>query len=152
MKTVITYGTFDIFHAGHVRMLRRARELGDRLYVGVSTDEFNIQKGKRSLFTYEERAEIVGANRHVDGVFPESSWEQRRQDIERYGAAVFVIGDDWAGKFDHLNDMVNVVYLPRTPSVSTTEVKASLRGFSTQQVDALRSGVDVVSAIVKDLA
>jgi glycerol-3-phosphate cytidylyltransferase len=152
MKTIITYGTFDIFHAGHVNLLRRARDLGDRLVVGVSSDEFNSTKGKRSVFTYEERAEIVGSTRFVDHVFPESSWDQKRDDIRRFGAAVFVMGGDWVGHFDDLKDIVEVVYLPRTPSVSTTEVKASLKAFSAQQVEALRSAVDMVSAIVRDLA
>ena len=126
--------------------------LTDRLVVGVSTDEFNAAKGKRSVFPYEERAEIVRSIRFVDEVFPERDWSQKRADIQHYGASVFVIGDDWAGRFDDLKDVVEVVYLPRTPSVSTTEVKASLKAFSVQQVDALRRAVDVVSAIVKDLA
>lgn len=152
MRTVITYGTFDIFHAGHVRLLKRARELGDRLVVGVSTDEFNAVKGKRSVFTYDERAEIVSAVRYVDEVFAESRWGQKRDDIARFGAAVFVMGHDWEGKFDDLADLAQVVYLPRTPSVSTTEVKASLRAFSVEQANALRAAVDVVSSIVKDLA
>lgn len=152
MKTVITYGTFDIFHAGHARLLQRARSLGDRLVVGVSTDEFNSVKGKRSVFTFEERAEIVGSIRFVDEVFAENSWDQKRDDIKRFGATTFVIGSDWAGRFDDLSDIVDVVYLQRTPSVSTTEVKASLKAFSSQQVEALRDAVNVVSAIVKDLA
>lgn len=152
MKTVITYGTFDILHSGHVRLLRRAKELGERLVVGVSTDEFNSAKGKMSVFTYEERAEIVSSIRYVDEVIPENSWDQKRIDIKNTGASIFVIGDDWKGRFDDLKEVVSVVYLPRTPSVSTTEVKSSLRAFSEQQVDALRSAVDVVAAIVKDLS
>lgn len=152
MKTVITYGTFDIFHVGHLRLLRRARELGDRLLVGVSTDEFNAQKGKKSVFTFEERAEIVGSIKFVDEVFAENSWDQKRADIERFGAHVFVIGDDWTGRFDNLKDLAEVVYLPRTPSVSTTEVKSSLQGFSRSQVEALKAALDVVSTIVKDLS
>jgi glycerol-3-phosphate cytidylyltransferase len=152
MKTVITYGTFDIFHVGHVRLLSRARELGDRLVVGVSSDEFNALKGKRSIFTYAERAEIVGSMRFVDSVFPEHGWDQKRTDMQKYDASVFVMGGDWEGKFDELKDDVEVVYLPRTPSVSTTEVKSSLRAFTSEQLNALNAAVDVVSAIVKDLA
>lgn len=152
MRTVITYGTFDIFHAGHVRLLKRARELGDRLVVGVSTDEFNAAKGKRSVFPYEERAEIVRSTRFVDEVFPERDWSQKRADIQRYRASVFVMGDDWLGRFDDLKELVDVIYLPRTPAVSTTEVKSSLKAFSAQQVEALRQAVDVVSSIVRDLA
>ena len=152
MRTVITYGTFDIFHAGHLNILRRARELGDRLVVGVSTDEFNLLKGKRCVFPYEERAAIVSAVRYVDEVFPESSWEQKRADIIRYSADTFVMGDDWRGMFDDLYDVVQIVYLPRTPSVSTTEVKDALRGLTRQQIEALKSAVDVVSTIVGDLS
>lgn len=151
MKTVITYGTFDIFHVGHVRLLTRARELGDRLVVGVSSDEFNVLKGKRSIFTYTERAEIVASMKFVDAVFPEHDWDQKRADLKKFNASVFVMGGDWDGKFDDLKDSVEVVYLPRTPSVSTTEVKTSLRAFTPEQMNALKSAVDVVSAIVRDL-
>lgn len=152
MKTVITYGTFDIFHVGHLNLLQRARALGDRLVVGVSTDVFNASKGKRSVFPYEERAAIVRSIRAVDDVFPEDDWSQKRADVLRHGAAVFVMGEDWRGRFDDLADVVEVVYLPRTPEVSTTQTKASLKAFSTQQVDALRAAVDVVSSIVQSLA
>lgn len=151
MKTVITYGTFDIFHAGHARILKRARELGDRLLVGVSTDEFNSEKGKKSVFSYEERAEIVGSIRWVDGVFPESAWDQKRRDVITYGADIMVMGGDWEGKFDALNDLVNVVYLPRTPNISTTDVKASLKGFTGEQIDLLKKAVEIVSTLVKEL-
>lgn len=123
MRTVITYGTFDLWHIGHVNFLRRARALGDWLIVGVSNDAFNLVKGKRSVSPYEQRRAIVEACRWVDKVFEEYSWEQKASDIEMYRADVFVIGDDWAGKFDSLKTICEVVYLPRTPGISTAELK-----------------------------
>src|SRR5690606_1285731 len=126
MKTVITYGTFDILHVGHINLLRRARALGDRLVVGLSTDEFNQGKHKSSLLNYENRKAVLEAIRYVDEVFPENSWGQKQDDIRRYSAAVFVMGDDWAGKFDFLSELCEVHYLPRTRDVSTTAIKASL--------------------------
>ena len=123
MRTVITYGTFDLFHLGHVRLLKRLAALGERLVVGCSTDAFNALKGKRSVMSYEQRVEVLLSCRYVDHVFPERSWEQKRDDIVREGAGVFGIGDDWAGKFDDLKDVVQVVYLPRTLGVSTTELR-----------------------------
>jgi glycerol-3-phosphate cytidylyltransferase len=126
MKTVITYGTFDILHVGHINLLRRARALGDRLVVGLSTDEFNQGKHKSSLLNYENRKAVLESIRYVDEVFPERTWEQKVDDIRRYGADVFVMGDDWTGKFDFLSEFCEVCYLPRTPSISTTGIKASL--------------------------
>jgi glycerol-3-phosphate cytidylyltransferase len=125
MRTVITYGTFDILHAGHINLLRRARALGDRLVVGLSTDEFNQGKHKSSLLNYENRKTVLEAIRHVDEVFPERSWEQKVDDIRRFGAHVFVMGEDWSGKFDFLLEYCEVVYLPRTAEISTTEIKQS---------------------------
>ncbi len=126
MRTVITYGTFDILHAGHINLLRRARELGDRLVVGLSTDEFNQGKHKSSLLNYGNRKAVLEAIRWVDEVFPESNWEQKREDVKRFAAQVFVMGDDWLGKFDFLGDLCEVVYLPRTPDISTSDIKGSL--------------------------
>ncbi|GAA7767048.1 MULTISPECIES: adenylyltransferase/cytidyltransferase family protein [Cupriavidus] len=126
-KTVITYGTFDLFHIGHLNLLKRLRALGERLVVGVSTDEFNALKGKKTTIAYDERAAIVDALSVVDAVFPESSWDQKRADIVRFGADVFGMGDDWAGRFDDLRDICTVVYLPRTPDISTTAIRAQLR-------------------------
>ncbi len=120
-RTVITFGTFDVFHVGHVRVLQRAAELGDRLVVGVSADALNIaKKGRPPVFTQDERLEIVSALRVVDAVFVEESLELKRDYILEHGADVLVMGDDWAGKFDWVGDVCEVVYLPRTPSVSTT--------------------------------
>ncbi|NLG35719.1 MAG: adenylyltransferase/cytidyltransferase family protein [Lentisphaerae bacterium] len=126
MNTVLTYGTFDLFHIGHLRLLERARALGDRLIVAVSTDTFNEGKGKRTVIPYADRAAIVQALKIVDEVIPEESWEQKRDDIRRFNVTTFVMGDDWAGKFDDLKDACDVVYLPRTDGISTTELKQSM--------------------------
>ncbi len=120
-RTVITFGTFDVLHVGHTRVLERARELGGRLVVGVSSDALNLsKKGRASVFPQNERIEIVRSLRSVDEVFIEESLEQKREYVEQYGANVLVMGNDWEGKFDSLGDVCEVVYLPRTPSVSTT--------------------------------
>lgn len=126
MKRVITYGTFDLLHYGHINILRRAKELGDYLVVAVSTDEFNSIKGKKCYFSYEERAKMVEAIRYVDLVIPEENWEQKVKDIEDYHIDIFVMGDDWEGKFDELKEHCEVVYLPRTPEISTTKIKKDL--------------------------
>lgn len=126
MKTVITYGTFDLFHVGHLRLLERARALGDRLVVAVSSDEFNEGKGKKTIIPYADRAAIVNAIQIVDQVIPERSWEQKRDDIQRFNVDVFVMGADWEGKFDELKSLCDVVYLPRTDGISTTELKQSM--------------------------
>lgn len=128
MKKVITYGTFDLLHYGHINLLRRARELGDYLVVVISTDEFNWnEKGKKCYFTYEQRKAMVEAIRYVDRVIPETNWEQKRTDVHDYDIDVFVMGDDWKGKFDFLREEgVEVVYLPRTPEISTTQIKNDL--------------------------
>lgn len=123
MITVITYGTFDLFHIGHLRLLERAASLGDRLVVGVSTDEFNLGKHKECVHPYEERAAIVGALKMVDEVFSEHSWDQKIRDVKKFGADVFIMGSDWEGEFDFLKEYCRVVYLTRTPNVSTTERK-----------------------------
>jgi glycerol-3-phosphate cytidylyltransferase len=125
-KTIITYGTFDILHIGHINLLRRARGLGDRLVVGLSSDEFNQGKHKSSLLNYENRKAVLESIRWVDEVFPEHNWEQKVGDIKRYGADIFVMGHDWEGKFDFLSEFCHVHYLPRTEDISTTEIKQSL--------------------------
>ena len=127
MTTVLTYGTFDLFHIGHLRLIERLAGLGDRLVVGVSTDEFNAGKGKRSVVSYDDRAAIVGAIKGVDLVLPERSWDQKRADIVEHGVDLFVMGDDWAGKFDEFRDVCEVVYFDRTPAVSTTAVIEKIR-------------------------
>jgi glycerol-3-phosphate cytidylyltransferase len=128
-KTVITFGTFDVFHVGHVRVLNRAAALGDRLVVGVSSDALNFAKKARyPVFTQDERMEIVANVRSVDAVFVEESLEAKRDYVVEHEAAILVMGDDWAGKFDELNDVCQVVYLPRTPSVSTTAIIELITG------------------------
>ena len=127
MVTVITYGTFDLFHFGHVRLLKRLRDLGDRLVVGCSTDDFNNLKGKKTVVPYAHRREILLSCRYVSDVFPEDNWEQKRDDIIREKADIFGMGHDWTGKFDDLSDLLKVVYLPRTDGVSTTEIKDLMR-------------------------
>jgi glycerol-3-phosphate cytidylyltransferase len=126
MKRVITYGTYDLLHWGHIRLLQRAKALGDYLIVALSTDEINAFKGKEAYHPYEERKAMLEAIRYVDLVIPEAQWEQKRSDIIKYEVDVFVIGDDWKGKFDHLSDVCEVVYLPRTEGISTTKIKADL--------------------------
>ena len=129
MKKVITYGTFDMLHYGHINLLRRAKELGDYLVVVLSTDEFNWNmKQKKCYFSYEQRKQLLEAIRYVDLVIPEENWEQKVTDAKEYHIDTFVIGDDWTGKFDFLKDQgVEVVYLPRTPEISTTQIKSDLK-------------------------
>ena len=126
MRKVITYGTFDLLHAGHINLLRRAKE-GDYLIVVVSTDEFNWnEKRKKCYFSYEERKKLVEAVRYVDLVIPEENWDQKISDVKEYHVDTFVMGDDWKGKFDFLKDYCEVVYLPRTEGISTTKIKQDL--------------------------
>ena len=129
MRRVITYGTFDLLHYGHISLLRRARGLGDYLVVALSTDEFNHnEKGKVCYFSYERRKMLLEAIRYVDLVIPEESWGQKRSDIHEYHIDTFVMGDDWEGQFDFLTEEgCSVVYLPRTPEISSTIIKDSLR-------------------------
>lgn len=122
-KTVITYGTFDLFHYGHLEILRRAKELGDYLIVGLSTDAFNRIKNKKCIFAYEKREEILNSIKYVDKIIPENSWSQKPFDIKKFDVDIFVMGDDWRGKFDKLADSCDVQYLPRTKGVSTSELK-----------------------------
>ncbi|MEB2298034.1 glycerol-3-phosphate cytidylyltransferase [Lysinibacillus xylanilyticus] len=126
MKRVITYGTFDLLHYGHINLLRRAKEQGDYLIVALSSDEFNELKGKKSFFNFEERKHLLEAIRFVDLVICEDSWKQKESDIIKYEVDCFVIGDDWEGQFDFLKDICDVIYLERTPEISTTEIKRKL--------------------------
>ena len=127
MKRVITYGTFDLLHYGHINLLRRAKAYGDYLIVALSTDEFNWnEKQKKCYFSYEERKSLLEAIRYVDLVIPEESWEQKISDVKEFKVDTFVIGDDWEGKFDFLKEYCDVVYLPRTPEISTTQIKKDL--------------------------
>jgi glycerol-3-phosphate cytidylyltransferase len=123
MKRVITYGTFDLLHYGHINLLRRAKGLGNYLIVALSTNEFNEVKGKKCYFSYEERKNLLESIRYVDLVIPEKNWEQKINDIKEFKADIFVIGNDWEGKFDFLIEYCQVVYLSRTPEISTTKIK-----------------------------
>ncbi|MGJ9458125.1 glycerol-3-phosphate cytidylyltransferase [Oceanobacillus sp. CF4.6] len=127
MKTIITYGTFDLIHAGHIHLLRRAKEMGDYLIVGISTDEFNKLKNKEAYHSFDDRKLILESICYVDQVIPEYSWEQKIDDVKKYHADVFVMGDDWKGKFDFLEEYCEVVYLQRTEGISTTRIKHNLK-------------------------
>lgn len=151
LKTILTYGTFDLFHIGHVRLLERARSLGDRLCVGVSSDEFNSLKGKKSLMPFEHRAAIVAGMRFVDDVFAERHWEQKVSDIIRLNADVLVMGNDWEGKFDDLKTYCEVVYLPRTEGISSTELKSALSALKGDKILQLRAALDAVQEVVEQL-
>lgn len=150
-KTVITYGTFDMFHIGHLKLLRRLSEMGDRLIVAVSTDEFNALKGKKTLIPYDQRAAIVEAIDCVDMVIPETCWDQKTLDVQRYNVDLFAIGDDWQGKFDFLNEYCEVVYMPRTKNISTTELKRSLKRFLSISPDDLKKAFEVLELLRRDL-
>ena len=128
MKKVITYGTFDLLHYGHINLLRRAKQEGDYLIVALSTDEFNWnQKHKKSYFTYEQRKSLLEAIRYVDLVIPEEDWDQKISDVQEFRVDTFVMGDDWEGKFDFLKPYCEVKYLPRTPEISSTQIKQELK-------------------------
>ncbi|SDB87721.1 glycerol-3-phosphate cytidylyltransferase [Shouchella lonarensis] len=126
MKKVITYGTFDLLHWGHINLLKRAKDLGDYLVVAISSDEFNDLKGKKSFHSFENRKMILEAIRYVDEVIAEDNWEQKVEDVKKHDIDVFVMGDDWEGKFDFLKEHCEVVYLPRTAGISTTKIKEGL--------------------------
>ena len=129
MKKIITYGTFDLLHYGHINLLKRAKQLGDYLIVALSTDEFNKkEKNKESCFSFAERKQMLEAIRYVDEVIPEENWEQKAEDISKHQVDILVMGDDWKGEFDYLKSKgVEVVYLPRTPEVSTSQIKEKLK-------------------------
>lgn len=149
MTTVITYGTFDIFHVGHLRMLQRLAALGDRLIVGVSTDEFNKMKGKTSLLSFEDRAAVVSAIRYVDLVIPEESWEQKVSDIKKHNVQIFGIGDDWEGKFANLEKYCKVIYLPRTYGISSSKIKSITGEFSFEHIRKIENSLKEIKDIFK---
>ena len=147
-RRAITYGTFDLLHYGHLNLLRRIADLADEVVVGVSTDGFNDIKGKRSMTPFEHRAELVGALRMVHSVIPEESWDQKRRDIVEHGVDLFVMGDDWVGKFDDLADVCEVMYLPRTSGISSTMLRDAVHLISSDEIDRvlelLKSVADVL--------
>lgn len=150
-KTIITYGTFDMFHIGHLRLLQRLAKIGNRLIVAVSTDEFNKVKGKEALIPYEQRAEIVSNIKCVDLVIPEKNWEQKKEDIKTYQIDIFAIGNDWEGKFDFLKEYCEVLYLSRTQDISTTKLKESLTKFISIPKEDLLNAFGVIETLKKDL-
>ncbi len=148
-KTIITYGTFDLFHIGHLRLLHRLKSLGDKLIVAVSTDEFNQLKGKKTIIPFEQRKEIVENIKCVDMVIPENSWEQKIEDIKRYNVDIFSIGNDWEGKFDFLKEYCEVVYLDRTEGISSTQLKNTLKTFSVSKDEILKA-FEILEQLKKD--
>ena len=153
MRVVLSYGTFDLFHVGHVRLLERLKALGDRLVVGCSSDEFNSLKGKKCIFSYRDRAEILSSCKYVDEVFPEESWDQKIDDVKKYSASIFAMGDDWSGKFDFLeNDgYCRVVYLPRTQGISTTDVRSTVNHLRKDEISGIINTLHDVEKRLKTL-
>ncbi|MGR5207170.1 glycerol-3-phosphate cytidylyltransferase [Vibrio alfacsensis] len=151
MKRIITYGTYDLFHAGHVRLFKRLKEDNCFLIVGVSTDEFNEEKGKKSIFSYEERKTIVEACKYVDLVIPESSWEQKRNDVIQHNIDVFAMGDDWQGKFDDLSELCEVKYLSRTQNISTTDVRKAIISNKLSHIDDVIEVMEETANLIKNL-
>ncbi|MGN6389360.1 MAG: adenylyltransferase/cytidyltransferase family protein [Burkholderiaceae bacterium] len=139
-----------MFHIGHLRLIERLKTMGDRLIVGVSTDEFNALKGKKTLIPYEQRAEIVAAVRHVDMVIPETSWEQKVEDIGAYRVDVFAMGSDWRGKFDFLKEYCDVVYLERTDGISSTQLKNSLKNLLRVPKEEILRALEVLEQLKRD--
>lgn len=148
-KTVITYGTFDLFHIGHVNLLNRLKKLGDKLIVAVSTDDFNNKKGKQTIIPFKDRMEIVRNMKCVDLVIPEVSWDQKPKDIKKYNVSVFGMGHDWEGKFDELRTLCEVIYLPRTDGISSTDMKQLLHALDRSHIKDLKQALDLISTIVE---
>lgn len=150
-KTIITYGTFDMFHIGHLNLLKRLAEMADKVIVAVSTDEFNEEKGKKVLIPYEQRAAIVQAIDCVDLVIPEHSWEQKISDVKKYEVDIFAIGNDWEGEFDFLKEYCEVIYLDRTQNISTTNLKKSLNRFLSVSKEDILQAFETLEMLRKDL-
>jgi glycerol-3-phosphate cytidylyltransferase len=149
-KTIITYGTFDMFHIGHLKLLQRLKGMADKLIVAVSTDEFNEKKGKKTIIPYTQRIEIVKNIRCVDMVISEENWEQKVTDIQRYKVDIFAMGNDWHGKFDFLKEYCDVVYLERTKDISTTQLKKSLTNFMSIPREDIINAFEVIELLKKD--
>lgn len=151
-KTVITYGTFDMFHIGHLRLIQRMQQFGDQIIVAVSTDSFNALKGKKCVIPFEHRAEIIRNIKGVDLVIEENSWAQKIDDIKNYNVQTLIMGDDWTGEFDDLKELCNVEYLPRTEGVSTTEIKRILSFIEPKLKDNLNELFKLIEEIQNTLA
>lgn len=149
-KTILTYGTFDMFHIGHLELLKRLSNLGDKLIVAVSSDEFNEIKGKKTIIPYEQRASIVEAIKYVDMVIPEHNWEQKVEDIKKYNIDIFSMGNDWEGKFDELKEYCEVIYLPRTDGISTTQLKTSLNKISDINIEDINKAFEILQRLKSD--
>jgi glycerol-3-phosphate cytidylyltransferase len=150
VKRIITYGTFDMFHIGHLKLLQRLKELGDELIVAVSTDEFNKIKGKRVLIPFEQRAEIIANIKCVDKVIAEENWNQKIDDIQKYTIDIFAIGNDWEGEFDFLNEYCEVKYLERTDNISTTSLKHSLSNFLSVPKEDIIKAFEIIEILKQD--
>jgi glycerol-3-phosphate cytidylyltransferase len=150
-KTIaITYGTFDMFHIGHLKLLQRIKDMCDYLIVAVSTDEFNKQKGKKILIPYKQRALIVENIKCVNKVIAENSWEQKKYDIKKYDVNLLVMGDDWSSKFDFLSKYCKIIYIPRTQNISTTKLKKSLSAFLSVSKEDILKAFEVIEILKQD--
>ncbi len=149
-KTVLTYGTFDMFHIGHLELLKRLKKQGNRLIVAVSTDEFNEIKGKKTIIPYAQRASIVEAIKYVDMVIPENNWEQKIEDIKNFNVDIFAMGDDWEGKFDFLKEYCEVLYLPRTSNISSTDLKQQLHKISEINIQDINKAFEILQRLKSD--
>lgn len=150
-KTIITYGTFDLFHSGHLNLLKRLRQLGDRLIVGVSTDEFNAEKGKKTIIPFEDRISIIESIKYVDFAIPEKSWTQKPEDILNFNVSILGMGNDWEGKFDNFNNICKVIYLPRTEGISSTDIKNSLKPLNKLNTKEIKKSLEIISSIIDNL-
>ena len=127
MKTILTYGTFDLLHYGHILFLKKAKSMGDILIVGLSSDKFNLEKGKKSFYDYKKRKEMLSSIKYVDKIFVQNSFEQKANDIKKYNVDILVSSEDWKGKYDYLKDRCEVIYLDRTPGISTSKIKSIIK-------------------------
>lgn len=150
-RTILTYGTFDLFHVGHLRLLERLKNLGDELIVGVSTDEFNSIKNKKSFIRFEDRIEIIRGLRCVTKVIPEESWDQKETDVIKYQVSVLGMGSDWTGQFDSLKSLCEIVYIPRTEHISSSQIKRDLSVVDTSHVGDLKKALDIISNLISKL-
>jgi len=149
-KTILTYGTFDMFHIGHLELLKRLKALGGKLIVAVSTDEFNKLKGKKTIIPYSQRISIVEAIQYVDMVIPENSWDQKIEDIQIYNVDIFAMGDDWSGEFDFLEEYCDVKYLSRTEGISSSDLKEQLNKISKIDIDDINKAFDILQRLKYD--